>query len=88
MGARPRDSLWRNLEFFPYEYEGAVLCWTPDFLLSDGTYIEIKGYLSRQAEAKFDYFYRPLRILTKTDLQRMFGYVYKKYGRNLVALYE
>src|SRR5205814_5200704 len=34
----------RNLEFFPYEYERRVLQWMPDFLLADGTYIEIQGY--------------------------------------------
>jgi hypothetical protein len=42
----------RNLEFFPYEYEGRVLHWMPDFLLADGTYIEIKGYLTDQARAE------------------------------------
>jgi hypothetical protein len=80
--------LERNLECFPYEYEAAVLHWTPDFLLADGTYIEIKGYLSGQAEAKFDYFYRPLRVLARSDLQQMFDHVYNTYGRNVVALYE
>jgi hypothetical protein len=49
----------RNLELFPYEYHGQLLCWMPDFLLADGTYIEIKGYLTPQAEAKFAFFLRP-----------------------------
>jgi hypothetical protein len=78
----------RNLEFFPYEYEGRVLQWTPDFLLADGTYIEIKGYLTDQARATFEYFLRPLTIFTRTELSRIFDYVYQRYGRNLVALYE
>jgi len=78
----------RNLEFFPYEYRGQVLRWTPDFLLADGTYIEIKGYLTDQAQAKFDYFLRPLRVFTRPELGRMFDYVRQKYGKNLLALYE
>jgi hypothetical protein len=78
----------RNLEFFPYEYLGRVLRWTPDFRLADGTYIEIKGYLTDQAQAKFEYFLRPLRVFTRADLDRMFEYVYGRYGTNLLALYE
>jgi hypothetical protein len=60
----------------------------PDFLLADGTYIEIKGYLTDQARAKFDYFLRPLMIFTRTELSRMFDYVHQRYGRNLVVLYQ
>jgi hypothetical protein len=30
----------RNLGFFPYEYQGKVMRWMPDFVLSDGTFIE------------------------------------------------
>jgi hypothetical protein len=78
----------RNLEFFPYEYEGRVLHWTPDFLLADGTYIEIKGYLTDQARAKFEFFLRPLAIFTRLELGRMFDYAQQRYGRDLVALYE
>jgi hypothetical protein len=78
----------RNLELFPYEYQGQVLHWMPDFLLADGTYIEIKGYLSNQARAKFEYFLRPLAIFTRTDLSRMFDYAHQHCGRNLVAVYE
>src|SRR5689334_21058808 len=78
----------RNLEFFPYEYKGEVLRWTPDFLLADGTYIEIKGYLTEQAQTKFEYFLRPLRVFTRPDLERMFRYVDGRYGRDLLALYQ
>jgi hypothetical protein len=78
----------RNLELFPYEYEGHVLHWMPDFLLADGTYIEIKGYLTNQARAKFDYFLRPLTIFTRAELSRMFDYVHERYGPNLLGLYE
>jgi len=78
----------RNFEVFPYEYADKLMRWIPDFRLVDGTYIEIKGYLSAQAEAKFEFFYRPLLVLTQADLRDMFEYVWRTYGRNLVALYE
>jgi hypothetical protein len=77
----------RNLELFPYEYQGRVLYWMPDFVLADGTYIEIKGYVTPQAVAKFEFFLRPLRVLTQADLRPFFDYVHQKYGRNLLALY-
>lgn len=78
----------RNLELFPYEYQGKVLRWMPDFLLADGTYVEIKGYLTEQARAKFDYCLRPLQVFTQAELRRMFDYGRNTYGKNLLALYE
>jgi hypothetical protein len=78
----------RNLELFPYEYKGRVLHWTPDFLLADGTFVEIKGYITDQTRAKFEYFLPPLRIFTRPDLERMFNHVHGQYGKNLLALYE
>jgi hypothetical protein len=51
----------------------------------DSTY---EGYVTPQALAKFEFFYRPLRILTQTDMRPMFEYVWVRYGKNLPALYE
>jgi hypothetical protein len=78
----------RNLELFPYEYQDRVLYWMPDFVLADGTYLEIKGYVTPQALAKFEFFYRPLQVLTQADLRPMFEHVLQTHGRNLLALYE
>ena len=78
----------RNLEVLPYEFAGRVQRWIPDSRLVDGTYVEIKGYVSPQARAKFEFFYRPLLVLARADLQDMFEYVSRTYGRNLVNLYE
>jgi hypothetical protein len=41
-----------------------------------------------QALAKFECFYRPLRVLTQADLRPMFEYVHQKYGRYLIGLYK
>jgi hypothetical protein len=62
--------------------------WMPDFRPADGTYIEIKGYVTDQARAKFEYFLRPLQVFTRSDLSRMFEYVHQQYGTNVLALYE
>jgi hypothetical protein len=78
----------RNVEFFPYEYQGQLLRWMPDFRLADGSYIEIKGYLTAQSRAKFEYFYRSLQVFTKVELRRMFEYVQQQYGKNVLVLYE
>jgi len=80
--------LERNLEVFPYEFDGRLQRWIPDFRLADGSYVEIKGYMSPQALAKFDFFYRPLLVLTHARMYDMFEYVWRTYGRNVTALYE
>ena len=78
----------RNLQLFPYEYKDKVLHWMPDFILADGTFIEIKGYVTDQARAKFEYFLPPLWVFVRSDLDRMFNDVQSRYGRNLLVLYE
>jgi hypothetical protein len=78
----------RNHEVFPYEFEARSMRWIPDFRLADGTYLEIKGYETEQAKAKFAAFPRSLRVLKRADVQDMFQYVWQRYGRNVQALYE
>ncbi len=53
----------------------------PDLLLANGTYIEIKGYITAQALAKFEFFYRPLWVLTRAGLQEIFEYVRCRHGK-------
>ncbi len=78
----------RNARVYHYEHEGRVKRWIPDFRLADGTFVEIKGYVSDQALAKFANFLPSLRVLTESELKPIFDYVRCKYGRDLVALYE
>jgi hypothetical protein len=67
---------------------GRVRYWRPDFRWNDGLYIEIKGYTSPQAEAKFAAFPHPLLIIRKHNLQFVFDYVIQNYGRDFTRLYE
>jgi hypothetical protein len=78
----------RNKDIFHYEFGGKPRRWLPDFRLVDGTFVEIKGYVTDQTLAKFAFFLPSLRVLTQAELKPMFDYVRQTYGRNLVALYE
>jgi hypothetical protein len=78
----------RNTHVFHYEFGGKILRWIPDFRLADGTFVEIKGYVSDQALAKFAFFLPSLQVLTHPELKPMFEYVWQAYGKNLAALYE
>ena len=78
----------RNWQAFPYTYEGRQRAWIPDFRLTDGTYLEIKGYVSPQAEAKFAAFPHGLIVVRRENMQFVFDYVVQTYGRTFTRLYE
>jgi hypothetical protein len=78
----------RNWVTFPYTFEGRMRNWIPDFRLTDGTYLEIKGYTSPQTEAKFAAFPHGLIVVRRENMQFVFEYVISKYGRDFIRLYE
>ena len=78
----------RNWQAFPYTYEGRQRAWIPDFRLTDGTYLEIKGYASPQAEAKFAAFPHGLIVVRRENMQFVFDYVVQTYGKTFTRLYE
>ncbi len=78
----------RNTVLYPYEYMGIIKHWIPDFIMSDQTYIEIKGYETEQTIAKYASFPYELKILKKIELKPMFDYVESNYGKNFISLYE
>jgi hypothetical protein len=84
------EGMWfeRNWNSFPYTFEGRERRWIPDFRLKDGTYLEIKGYTSPQAEAKFAAFSHGLIIVKWENMKFVFEHVVKKYGRDFIRLYE
>lgn len=65
-----------------------MLNWIPDFIMSDGTYIEIKGVITEQVNAKLNSFSEKLILLTEKDMKHIFDYVFSKYGKNFIYLYE
>lgn len=78
----------RNTQKFPYIFNGENKNWIPDFLLPDGTFVEIKGYMTEKTRKKLEYFDHPLLLLDKYGIKPYLEYAYTKYGKNLFLLYE
>lgn len=81
----------RNTKGFPYEHNGKVHNYYPDYITPDG-YVEIKGYWSERVDVKLAAVKEPIQILYEKDLQYAFDYVSKTYlnGRktHLEELYD
>jgi hypothetical protein len=78
----------RNWEAFAYPFEGRTRTWIPDFRLKNNMYLEIKGYESRQTQAKFAAFPHGLIVVKRENMQFVFDYVVGRYGRDFTRLYE
>lgn len=78
----------RNTEKFNYIFENKNYKYIPDFILDDNTYIEIKGYYTKQTEEKIKQFPYQITILYRNNLQIEFDYVEQKYGKHFIELYE
>jgi hypothetical protein len=77
----------RNTTKFQYQFDGKTCNWIPDFILEDGTYVEIKGFETDQSRAKIRDFPHPIKLLKEVDLAYVFQYVRGKYGADFVRLY-
>lgn len=69
-----------------YIYNGEEHYYTPDFVTQDGI-IEIKGYKTDQWLAK-EAQNPDIIVLGQKDIQKYLDYMYAKYGKNFVNLYE
>lgn len=78
----------RNRQGFQYEFKGKILRFYPDFILEDGIYVEIKGWLDDKNRAKIESFNSELIVLGKKEIQPFLSYVQDKYGRDFTSLYE
>lgn len=77
----------RNTEKFPYIFEGKQRNYIPDFIV-EGEYVEIKGYITAQTEAKFKQFPAMLRIITGQEMKGIIKEISDLYGKNFISLYE
>ena len=68
-------------------FEDVERNYIPDFILNE-SFIEIKGYISEQWEAKMAQFNEPLKVLYKDDIKPYLDYVESKYGKGFISLYE
>ena len=78
----------RNTERFDYLWENKIHYWIPDFIMEDGSYLEIKGFMTEQNKAKISQFSKPLKVLMKPDIQYAINYSIAKYGKKYIELYE
>jgi hypothetical protein len=79
----------RNHKGFDYEYLGKKRKFYPDFILPNGSYVEIKNYRSDITDSKLKYFLDPIEILYKEDIkEKILPYVISIYGKNFIQMYE
>lgn len=78
----------RNYQGFEYEYKGEKHKFYPDFIMSDKTYVEIKGAMTEQNKIKIETFKDKLYVIGKKEISIYLNYVIKKYGKNFIDLYE
>lgn len=79
----------RNRKKFRYLFEGKEYTYMPDFFMN-GMYVEIKGYWTKQWQAKLDQFpeKEKIKIIGKNEIQKYIKYVENKYGKDFIKLYE
>lgn len=78
----------RNTQRFPYIFEGKQKNYIPDFLMGNGSYVEIKGYRTLQVEEKIKSFPHALDIIDSEKIKPILEYVKNKYGNDFTSLYE
>ena len=77
----------RNKQGFEYEFNGEKHKFYPDFILEDGTYVEIKGAMTEQNKVKINSFNGSLNVLDKHGIKIYLDYVESKYGKDFIKLY-
>jgi hypothetical protein len=77
----------RNTKGFEYSFDEKIRKFYPDFLLENGIYVEIKGWLDGQNQAKIEQFPGELRVLGAKEIQPLVAYVEKRHGK-LLTLYD
>lgn len=79
----------RNEQYFFYNYENKQYKYYPDFILENGIYIEVKGYLDEKSKEKIKQFKYDLEVYTGLRILQYVKYVKQKYNVNkLTELYE
>lgn len=75
---------------YKYNYNGIEHNYHPDFILEDGSLVEIKGFKTDQVIAKIDSVKdRPIKVLYEKDLKYAFDYIKNNYHyKKLEDLYE
>lgn len=80
----------RNTKYYWYATDDGIYRYYPDFILEDGTLVEIKGWLTDVVYYKINAVDdAPIQLLMKKDLKYAFDYVKETYTyKNLYDLYD
>lgn len=80
----------RYTNWFPYEFNGESRKYYPDFIMEDGSFSEIKGYVNLEWQAKLDAFPKDkiLHVYYKDEMRPIFDYVVKTYGNEWMYMYD
>ena len=80
----------RNYESFAYTYDGVKRSYYPDFILSTGQYVEVKGYYTEQFKEKVRQFPKnhDLIVYDKTTIAPYLKYAIETYGKDFYTLYD
>lgn len=79
----------RNSDKFSYYIENELHYYIPDFIVGN-TYIEIKGRIDNKCKYKFEQFpkEKTLKIYYAKNMIPFLNYVYEKYGKDFIKLYD
>lgn len=79
----------RNRKKFKYLFEGKEHYYMPDFVIN-GSFVEIKGYWTKQWQAKMDQFpkHEKLIVIDKHGISKYLNYAEDKYGKEFIKLYD
>ena len=72
----------RNSRKFPYKFGRKMDYYQPDFILEDGTYVEVKGIRDRRSMAKMSEFPYPIQMWGAREMKPYLEYMDKTYGRD------
>ena len=72
--------LTRNSKKFPYKWYNHIEYYQPDFISSNGTYLEVKGINDYKAKKKVASFPYPIKVLTYKDMKKYLDYMSLTYG--------
>lgn len=78
----------RNTQKFEYQFKDEKHYYYPDFIMEDGSYIEIKGWDNGRTQAKIEFFPFKIKILFKNDIKKYLDYAIDKYGKCFTNLYK
>ena len=77
----------RNTQSFDYVFDNKVWKYFPDFILADGTFVEIKGIEDDRHKAKISQFPHYIQVVNAQGILPYLVYATEKHGKDLTVLF-